>query len=286
MAESAEQATPSTAPVSGDNYIETSARERIPLPETQPAEAAAPPETPPTPSFDRTAWLEQYRTASEDERKALTDALIQEEPIRQTMSAENSRAIARANQRAEQEREQREALERDLILADENHEQHYEYEQQYGTAGVEAAKARVGLRAAIERPEVRMQANAEAAWNILQAVAGDHGLSESELRECFAGDPAENPNAGRDGMRAFFRRAIEADRKTWEPQARQHAVDDFRARVMPSADLGGSQSARPSPGLTNERLREMRRTNDPALATIPSSEIDRLVAETLQRAQT
>ncbi len=262
----------------------SAAREEQPVPDSSAATDGA--ETPAPAPVDRDAWLSQYRNAPDDVRKSMTDALIQEEPIRQTMSAENSRAIQRAQQQAQQERAQREALERDLILADEDHDQHYDYASKYGTQAVEDAKKRVGLRAALERPEVRATARIETARTIIGQLMQHEtfaGITEQEWATAL--DAEDIGTALGQTFTTKLERELASRLEKLAPAISAKTLDDYRAG-LPNPDTGRSVTAgRTGNGLTAERLREMRRTGDPALKTIPASEIDRVVAQTLARAQ-
>ncbi len=215
-------------------------------------------ETPAPAPVDRDAWLSQYRSAPDDVRTAMTEALLQEEPIRKTVSAESSRAIQRAQQQAQQERAQREALERDLILADEDHDQHYDYASKYGTQAVEDAKKRVGLRAALERPEVRATARIETARTIIGQLMQHEafgGITEQEWATAL--DAEDIGTALGQTFTTKLERELGSRLEKLAPAISAKALDDYRAG-LPNPDTGRSvTSGRTGGPVTPQTIRDM-----------------------------
>ncbi len=225
---------------------------------TETRDATTPEAAPPPAPIDRDAWLTQYRTAPDDVRKSMTEALLGEEPIRQTMSAENSRAIQRANQRAQEAQAQQAETRLDYILADENHPEHYTELEKHGTGRQELAVQRVGIRTALERPEVRAAAKVETGRIIVSQLmqhAAFAGIGEDEWSDALNKDDIGA------ALGDAFTRKLEREKAAWlheyAPAIEAQAIDTYRAG-LPNPDAGRSVTGVRQPGpLTPEAIRAM-----------------------------
>jgi hypothetical protein len=235
---------------------ESVAREAQANTESQAATTEAP-EAAPAP-FDVDAYYAQYESAPEDARQKLAERFLQAEPIRKQVSAESSRAITRAQQQAQQAQAREAETRLDYILADENHPEHYEALEKYGTGRKDVATQRVGIRTALERPEVRVAARIETARTIIgQAMAHPAfgGITEDEWAEALNADDVGT------ALGLTFQKKLEREKADWlkqyEPALRAKALDDFRAG-LPNPDAGRSvTSGRTSGPVTPQTIRDM-----------------------------
>lgn len=244
--DAAEMGQPSTA------ADPSAAREAQANTDTATTEAAEAP-----PPFDIDAYYAQFENAPEDVRQKLTERLLQAEPIRKQVSAESSRAIRRAQEQAAQERAQREQQELDYILADENHPRHYEELEKHGTARKDVATERVGIRAAIERPEVRSAARVEVGQYIVSKLMQSgalEGVTEEDWGQALQAE--DFPSA----LEAVVAKKLEREKQAWlgqyEPAIRAKTLDDYRAG-LPNPDAGRSVTLPRSGPLTAAQVAAM-----------------------------
>ncbi len=207
--------------------------------------------------------------------------LAKEHPRLKAVNGEETRALLKQMEgRIEAERRTRAETELDYILADENHPSHYEELEKHGTARKDLATQRVGIRTALERPEVRAAAKVETGQIIVSQLmqhAAFGGISADEWADALNKDDIGA------ALGDAFTRKLEREKAAWlseyAPAIEAQAMDKFRAG-LPNPDAGRSVTSGRQPGpVTPQSIRDMDardfiKNADAIWASLPSGRRD------------